>query len=59
MTRDAKVVEIVLYPAAEQAQVMANGETSTVDHIVVEDGTTYAPAKVMEVIWRALTSADK
>lgn len=59
VTRDAKVVEIVLHPAAEQAQFMANGETSTVDHIVVEDGTTYAPAQVIEDIWRVLTPADK
>ena len=59
ITRDAEVVEIVLHPAAEQAQFMANGETSTVEHIVVEDGTTYAPAKVIEDIWRVLAPADK
>lgn len=59
VTRAAKVVEIVLHPAAEQAQLMANGETSTVDHIVVEGGTTYAPSPVMEAIWRALAPADK
>lgn len=59
VTRDAEVVEIALHPAAEQAQFMANGETSAVDHIVVEDGTTYAPAQVIEDIWRALAPADK
>lgn len=59
VTRDAEVVDIALQPEAEQAQVMTNDRTATVDHIVVEDGTTYVPAQVIEAIWRALTSADK